>query len=73
MESIRSFRPIARNETLFANPVQITYIQADGRVTYADLARQSRLPEHQEDMLRLLNGDYPFGEPKVGQWVKIAN
>ena len=73
MESIRSFRPIARNETLFANPVQITYIQADGRVTYADLARQSRLPEHQEDMLRLLNGDYPFGEPDEGEWIKIAN
>ena len=73
MESIRSFRPIARNETLFANPVQITYIQANGSVTYADLARQSRLPEHQEDMLRLLNGDYPFGEPDAGDWVKIAN
>ena len=73
MESIRSFRPIARNETLFANPLQITYIQADGQITYADLARQTRLPEHQEDMLRLLNGDYPFGEPDSGQWVKIAN
>ena len=31
MESVRSFRPIARNETLFANPVQISYIQADGQ------------------------------------------
>ena len=73
MESIRSFRPIARNEMLFANPVHITYIQADGQITYADLARQTRLTEYQEDMLRLLNGDYPFGEPAAGQWVKIAN
>ena len=73
MESVRSFRPIARNETLFANPLQISYIQADGKITYADLARQTRLPEHQEDMLRLLNGDYPFGEPAAGQWVKVAN
>lgn len=73
MESIRSFRPIQRNETLFANPVQLTYIQADGRIKYADLATQTRLPDNQEDMLRLLNGDYPFGEPKAGQWVKIAN
>ena len=73
MESIRSFRPIARNEMLFANPVHVTYIQADGQITYADLARQTRLTEHQEDMLRLLNGDYPFGEPESGQWVKIAN
>lgn len=73
LESIRSFRPIQRNETLFANPVQLTYIQADGNIKYADLARQTRLTENQEDMLRLLNGDYPFGEPKAGQWVKIAN
>lgn len=73
LASIRSFRPIARNETLFANPVQLTYIQADGRITYADLARQTRLPEHQEDMLRLLNGDYPFGEPGAGDWIKIPN
>lgn len=73
MESVRSFRPIARNETLFANPIQITYIQAPGGITYADLARQTRLTEHQEDTLRLLNGDYPFGEPETGQWVKIVN
>jgi len=73
LESIKSFRPIQRNETLFANPVSLSYIQADGRIKYADLATQTRLPEHQEEMLRLLNGDYPFGEPKAGQWVKIAN
>jgi predicted Zn-dependent protease len=73
MESVSSFRPIARNEVLFANPVQITYIQANGAITYADLARQTRLPENQEDMLRLLNGDYPFGEPEAGEWIKIAN
>ena len=73
LESIRSFRPIQRNETLFANPVSLSYIQADGRIKYADLATQTRLPEQQEEMLRLLNGDYPFGEPKAGQWVKIAN
>lgn len=72
LESIKSFRPIARNETLFANPVQIAYIRADGNTTYADLARQSRLPDHPEEMLRLMNGDYPFGEPKAGQWIKIA-
>jgi len=42
-------------------------------VTYAQLATQTRLTEHQEDMLRLLNGDYPFGEPKAGDWIKIPN
>ena len=73
LESIRSFRPIARNETLYANPVQITYVQVNANVTYAQLATQTRLTENQEDMLRLLNGDYPFGEPQAGDWVKIPN
>jgi predicted Zn-dependent protease len=72
LDSIKSFRPIARGETLYANPVQISYIRADGNITYADLARQSRLPDHPEDMLRLMNGDYPFGEPEAGEWIKIA-
>jgi len=73
VESIKSFRPIQRNETLFANPVQLTYVQVPSDVTYAQLATQTRLTEHQEDMLRLLNGDYPFGEPKAGDWIKIPN
>ena len=73
LESIKSFRPIARNEGVFANPVTITWIQADGRTKYADLARQSRIPEFPEETLRLMNGTYPAGEPKAGDWIKIAN
>ncbi|MEX2366716.1 MAG: peptidase M48 Ste24p, partial [Pseudohongiellaceae bacterium] len=69
---IQSFRPIARNERMMANPIHIEYIQTDGRVTYADLASTSRLPQYAEDELRLMNGDYPNGEPAAGEWVKIA-
>jgi len=73
LESIKSFRPIARNEGIFANPVGITWIQADAQTSYAGLARQSRIPEFPEETLRLMNGDYPAGEPKAGEWIKIAN
>lgn len=73
LQSIRSFRPIARNEGIFANPVAVDWIQADGRITYAALARQSRIPQFPEETLRLMNGDYPAGEPKAGQWVKVTN
>ena len=73
MESIKSFRPIARNEGIFANPVQVAWFQSDGQARYSDLARASRIPEFPEETLRLMNGDYPAGEPKAGQWVKIAN
>lgn len=73
LESIKSFRPIARNEGVFANPVTVEWIQADGNDTYASLARSSRIPQHPEDTLRLMNGDYPSGEPQAGEWIKIAN
>ncbi len=73
LDSIRSFRPIARNENAFADPVKVAWIQADGRVTYADLAKGSRLPEFPEETLRLMNGDYPIGEPKAGEWIKVAD
>ncbi len=73
LASIKSFRPIARNEGVFANPVTVDWIQADGSTTYADLARSSRIPQFPEETLRLMNGDYPAGEPKAGEWIKIAN
>lgn len=73
MESIRSFRPISRNEGVFANPIQVTWIQADGRLNYAALGRNSRIPQFPEETLRLMNGDYPSGEPQSGEWIKIAN
>lgn len=73
LESIKSFRPIARNEGSFANPLQVEWIQSDGRETYAQLARRTRIPDFAEETLRLMNGDYPVGEPKAGEWIKITN
>lgn len=71
MATIRSFRPIARNEQAYANPITLDYIQSDGQ-TYEELARHSRIPGYPEDLLRLYNGDYPSGEPQVGEWIKVA-
>jgi predicted Zn-dependent protease len=73
LNTIKSFRPIARNEGIFANPIQISWVQSDGRTSYADLARRSRIPQFPEETLRLLNGDYPSGEPAAGEWIKITN
>ena len=73
LESIKSFRPIARNEGIFADPVKIAWIQANQNLTYAELAKESRIPEYPEDTLRLMNADYPNGQPVAGEWIKIAN
>ena len=73
MTTIRSFRPILRNEQAQANPVAVRYVQVREGTTYAQLAAESRIsPEQGENLLRLLNGDYPSGEPQAGAWVKIA-
>jgi len=73
LEAIRSFRPIARGEQVFANPLQVQWVLVNGPVTWSQLARQSRIPQYPEDTLRLMNGDYPAGEPQVGEWIKISN
>ena len=72
LESIRSFRPIARNEGVFANPLQVEWVQANGNTSYAALARNSRIPQFAEETLRLMNGHYPAGEPRPGDWIKIV-
>jgi len=47
-------------------------IEAKPGDTYAALARRSSLRDHAEETLRLLNGDYPHGEPHAGDPVKIV-
>lgn len=72
LESIRSFRPIARNEGVFANPLRVEWVQANSNTRYAALARNSRIPQFAEETLRLMNGHYPAGEPEPGDWIKIV-
>jgi len=71
LEAIRSFRPIAANERNIADPISIEYVRSDGK-TYAQLAAENPFDPNTEDLLRLYNGDYPSGEPAVGEWIKIV-
>ncbi len=71
LETIRSFRPIAANERNIADPINIEYVRSDGK-TYAQLAAENPFDPNAEDLLRLYNGDYPRGEPAVGEWIKIV-
>ena len=38
--------------------------------TFASLASSVKLPDA-ENQLRLINGYYPTGEPRTGDWVKV--
>lgn len=69
MESVR--RLIASDLAHLGRP-KIKVIYAEPGMTYAELAQMSEIHSHPEETLRLINGDYPFGEPRPGNPIKIV-
>ena len=67
-----SFHPITDAERKLAKPLMIRIITAKQGVTYAELARSSPLGKNAESYLRLINAQYPSGEPAQGQELKIV-
>ncbi len=67
---IESFRGMKRSEREGKKQQTIGWIQAGGNTTYAGLARGIRIRDA-ENQLRLMNGHYPSGEPRAGDWIKI--
>lgn len=70
LEIIESFRPLLDRERQSGTPMYVRYIQAPRGATYASLASSIRIPDA-ETQLRLLNGQYPRGEPRTGDWIKV--
>lgn len=70
MDIIESFRPMADRERRTGTPLYVRYIQVPRGATYASLASSIRIPDA-ENQLRLLNGAYPSGEPRTGDWIKV--
>ena len=50
----------------------LRYVKANANTTYQALSDHGRLGPYGADQLRLLNGDYPRGEPTPGEWIKIV-
>jgi predicted Zn-dependent protease len=71
MASINTFRPISNREIAGQRPQTIHYLQADSSTSFASLAKQFKLNAEDIENLRLINGLYPAGEPKSGQWIKV--
>lgn len=70
LEMIRSFRPLLPQEKQVGPERQLRYIQVPRGATIASLAAGVQIPDA-EAQLRLINGLYPRGEPRVGDWIKI--
>jgi predicted Zn-dependent protease len=67
---IESFRPMHPREHRTGTGHYIHYIQVPRGATMASLSAGLRIPDA-ESQLRLLNGLYPRGEPRTGDWIKI--
>ena len=67
---IDSFRPLTAREKVTGTSHTLHYIQVPRGATFASLASGVKLPDA-ENQLRLINGYYPTGEPRTGDWVKV--
>lgn len=72
LATARSFHALTPAERELAAAQRLKVIKAEAGIRYATLARKSPLQHHAEDQLRLLNGQYPRGEPDPGQLLKIV-
>lgn len=70
--TVRSFHTLTAEERKLVKPLDIRIITARQGDTYAGLAQGSPLGKSAESYLRLINAQYPDGEPRAGQRIKIV-
>lgn len=72
LDVARSLRRLKPEEQALAQPRKIKLVRVKAGDTVASLAKGSSLTSHVQERLRLLNGLYPAGEPRVGDWFKTV-
>jgi predicted Zn-dependent protease len=71
IDTAKSFHSLTKNEEELAKPLRLKIVQANNETRFSNLAKQSPLESHAESHLRLLNANYPDGEPENGTLLKI--
>ena len=72
LSSIRSFRAIQRGEVVAGGELKIKFVQATEFFDFSIVSQNSKIANFPEETLRLLNGYYPTGNPKEGEWIKLV-
>ena len=70
LKIIKSFRSMTEAERITGPPLYVRYIRVPRGQTVGSLAAKSPIPEA-EATHRLINGIYPRGEPRTGDWFKV--
>ncbi len=71
-ETFQSVRPMTKDEHDAARPPEIRVIEAQAGDSYDKYADGADWDSYPEDYLRLINADYPSGEPSAGESVKTV-
>ncbi len=72
LAAAKSLHPLTGAEKQLAREKQLDIIRAPGGTTWAALARRSPITNYPEEQLRLLNDQYPTGEPATSEIIKIV-
>ena len=70
--SAKTFRSMNTEDEKPAGGNHLHIIRAGNNSRYRDLATRSPIDRHAEEQLRLLNDQYPKGEPRSGQLLKTV-
>lgn len=72
IRTVKSFHAITADERQMIKPLTLHVITARAGDTFSSLAKDSPLGQSAEEYLRLINADYPTGEPQPGQLIKLV-
>ena len=72
LDTVNSYHALTAQEKQLATGKHLKVISARSGTRYADLAKQSPVTHLPEEQLRLLNGQYPDGEPAAASLIKIV-
>ena len=72
LDTLHSFHTLSNAERLQVKPLTIRIFTARQNDSYAWLAQNSPLGKSAQTYLRLINGQYPNGEPTAGERIKLV-
>jgi predicted Zn-dependent protease len=71
-QTLESFRAMTAEDLQQADKQHIRVVMAEPDQTWAELAKQVSIKDFPEETLRLLNNQYPAGEPHAGDMIKLV-
>ena len=70
--TVESFRAMTARDLQVANDQRIKIVMAAPGDTYAKYAKRASIKQFPEETLRVINGQYPRGEPRAGDLIKTV-